>query len=146
MDQDQDGSVERVPLGDGLARVLEGAVPVDAVGVAADLLPQRHMAAVDVNGGRGRRRARIAEARQDDQDDGVLPPVHAQVHLEYLVELDAGGVVHRRRLPPLDDAPRLGDEQHLSHQFKLGVFHFHSNAHKFKLNLADWSGIETEYL
>ena len=72
-------SVERMPLDDGFAWVLERAVPVDAVGVAGDVLSQGYVTAVDVDRGRLGRRRRVAETGQDDQDDSVLPPVHTDI-------------------------------------------------------------------
>ena len=119
-----------MPLGDGLARILEGGVPVDAVGVAGDVFAQSHVTAVDVHRwrcGRRRRRRRVAESGEDDQDDGVLPAVDADVQLEDLVELDGDGVVDRRRFAFFEDTPTFVDEQHPRHQFEFGVFHCNFN-------------------
>ena len=110
-------SAERMPLGDGFPGILEGAVPVDSVGVAADVLTEGHVTRMDVDGRRGwrQRGLGVAEARHDDQDDAVLPPVDADVQLEHLVELDAGAIVDRRRLALLHDASRFVQQQQTRH-------------------------------
>lgn len=98
---------------------LEGAVPVNALGVAQHPLAQGHVTRVLVDGRTaddGRRPllhlGRGNDAGEDDQNDATIPALDLDVQVEELVQFNASTVgVERGRLPLLQDPSGLVEEE-----------------------------------
>lgn len=104
-----------MPLRNEAARVLDGAVPVNATAFGPDAFAEGGVSQRRVTG-RLAILAVVVQPIEDEQETDLIPLVDGHVHVETLAEEERLGVRSRCRLAPFDDAAERVEEVNANQQ------------------------------